>query len=455
WVLTPYFSTLLPRLLQTPFGQAQKLSVAARLDYRVLLFTGIVTLLACILFSILPAVRATRSDIFSSMRATGTARYRFASSKAMVGLQAALSVALLIGAALLIRTVIHLRSVPLGYDPKGVLMLQLEPQLSEYTRERRNEFFEQAVRRVEQLPSVVSASGSTISPISGVVATLEATPGSTDQLQFNSMGPRFFETWRWPVLAGRELEWSDRGTNRYALINQAFAKRYFEGRDPVGSVFRQEGDSTGGWTILGVVADSRSHPRDAAPPLIFPAFWNVAPWLTLALRTDGDPAALVPAVRQVIAEIDPSVDILEINIPAEIRDASMNSELLFTGLLVTLGALALLLCAVGLSGTLAYIVSRRFSEIGVRMALGARSSDVAGLVVRESLLPVAAGGATGVCAALPLAWFVRNMLFGVPRFDPWSIAGATVVFLFAAALAALLPARRAALIDPMSALRHE
>jgi predicted permease len=412
-----------------------------------------VTLFACLTFSIVPAVRATRSGLYSSMRMAGPGRYQFVSSKALVALQVALSVMLLIGAGLLIRTVLNLRAVPLGYDPGGILMIQLEPRFAGYSRERRNEFFENAVRRLEQIPSVRSATGSTVSPIGGVYASLAASPGQP-QLAFNSVGPRFFETWRWPVLAGREIEWSDRGEKRVAIINQAFARRYFEGRDPIGAVFRQQPDGDG-FTIVGVVADSKNTPREKTRPLIFPPYWQVGPWMTLAVRTEGDPGRLLPEVRQVLAGIDPAVDILEVNIPAKVRDASMNSELLFAGLLVTLGAVALLLCAIGLSGTLAYITRRRFSEIGIRMALGAHRADVVRMLVRESIWPVAAGVAAGVGAALPLTWFVRNLLFGVPRYDPWSIVCATAVFLIAAALAAFVPARRAALIDPMRALREE
>jgi hypothetical protein len=268
------------------------------------------------------------------------------------------------------------------------------------------------------------------------------------------VSPRFFETWRWPVLAGREIEWRDRSAGRVALVNQAFVDRFMEGRNPVGSVFRQDPNG-GGWTILGVVANSRNAPREEARPLIFPAFWQVSPWMTFAVRTEGDPAALIPAVRQALAEIDPVVEILETSLPLKIRDSRMNGELLLTGLLVTVGALSLLLCAVGLSGTLGYIVSRRASEIGIRMALGARRADVVRMVVRESVWPVAAGIAVGLTTALLLTPLIQRLLFGVPRFDPGSIGGATAVFLLAAAVAALLPARRAAGIEPMRALRHD
>ncbi len=450
--LRPYFATLLPRLLSTPLGQSPELGVTAHMDGRVFAFTAAATAAAWLLSSLAPALRASRTGIALAMKGSAAGRFHFAPGKVLVAFQVALSVTLLVGAGLLLRTVTNLRSAPLGYDPEGLLTVRVEPRLSGYDRERRNDYFERAVRRLEQIPAVTSASGSVIPPIGGIQATLSPPPGSTEGTPFNSVGPRFFQTWRWPVISGREIEWSDRSDRKVALVNEAFVQRYLGGRNPVGT----QPDAAGnGWTIVGVVANSRSGPREHAVPTLFPAFWNVGPLMTLVVRTAGDPEALAPTVRQVLAEIDPGVDVIEINLPARIRDARINGEIMTAGLLATVSGLALALCAAGLFGMLAYIVNRRIPEIGIRMALGAQRANVVRMVLGESLWPVAAGIAIGVGAALPLTRFVRGLLFGVGRYDPWSIAGAGVVLLLTAALAAILPARRAVRVDPMRALRHE
>ena len=464
----PLLTQLLSHFVFNYLSAAPSLGVAPQIDLRVLGFTVALTFLTGLLFGLAPALRVARVDLVAATKpiAPGSERSHFGGAKALVAGQVALSLVLLIGAGLFLRTVSNLRAEPLGYDPQGLLMLRIEPKLSGYTPERRLDYFERAVRRLEITPGVTSASGSVIPPVGRVLGTLPAClsdesrqSGKAEGVAFNSVGPRFFETWRWPLRKGREILWSDReGQQRVALINEAFARKYFGDRDPIGRQLPGDcGENGPVSTVIGVVADAKNGPREETRPTMYLSYRQLPTglWMTLIVRTSGDPASLVPAVRGALAELDPDVVLLEMVQPAQVQESWIARDRLMTGLLMVFGLIALLLSCLGLSGTLAYTVNRRTAEIGIRMAMGAQRSAVAGMVVRESLGPVMVGIALGAAAALSLARFVESMLFGVSKTDPWTLAGAALLFLAAAAIAAALPARRACGIDPMRALRHE
>jgi predicted permease len=266
---------------------------------------------------------------------------------------------------------------------------------------------------------------------------------------------------RIPLLAGRDLDWRDReNMPRVALVNEAFAEKFYGRRNPVGEFFQLNcsNDDRGVTTqITGVTGNVKYFSlRAAARPAVYlPYRQSSERWMTFAVRTPGNPVALLPAIRRILAGFDPNLPIYDAGTQREWIDRNVAEEQRLAVLLVVLGVVALLMACSGIYGTLAYLVHRRTPEIGIRMALGARRREVVRLIVRESMIPVAIGIVLGIAGALMLTRFVSSMLFGVQASDAPSLIAATLFLLFTAGLAALLPARRASRIEPMSALRCE
>lgn len=265
-----------------------------------------------------------------------------------------------------------------------------------------------------------------------------------------------------PLMAGRDFDWRDReNTPLVAVVNDTFAKRFFNGSNPVGQSFRigcsNDGAVGQSAQIVGVVGDTKYFSiRELPTPTIYTPFrQSGVRWMTFAVRTTQDPTALLPSIRGVLEGIDATVPLYEVGTQAEFIARGVSYERTLAIQLVMFGGIALLLSCSGIYGTLAYLVNQRTSEIGIRMAVGARAYDIVLLVLRESFLPVALGVAGGVFAALALTRLVVSMLFGVQPADPMTFIAAALLLDVTAVLAALLPARRASRIDPMLALRAE
>ena len=278
-------------------------------------------------------------------------------------------------------------------------------------------------------------------------------------MTLNTVAPRFFETMGLPLLLGRDLEWNDRPRPRSPLVvvvNRAFQETYFAGKNPVGMMvgFNCPANPAQA-SVIGVVGDSKKFPRAQAGPAAYIMMGGPGNPVTLILRTMGDPAAMVSTVRQAMAELDANVPTFGEITPIELREQQIKQERLLASLLASFGSVALFLACLGIYGMLAYSVSRRTSEIGIRMALGAKRPDVVRMVAKESLAPVAAGILFGLGGTFVLSRLLESFLFGVGTNDPWTIAGASVLFLVTAAVAGALPAARASRIAPMTALRHE
>jgi predicted permease len=404
----------------------------------------------------------------------------FSSGKAMVALQAALSTVLLLGAGLFIRTVINLRSAALGYQPEGLLYVRIEPRTGGIPNNRRADFFEQAVQHLGSTPGVTSSSAAVYPLLSGIAGIGTGTDtGAACTRDFNPdnpleravgvnlITPHFFDTMKLPMHAGKDFEWRDRpqpnGTPGagmpVAIVNEAFVRKYYsKGKDGIGEKLGFGNacpNNPGTFTVIGVVADAKSVPRSQAGPMIYLPFGNTSDPLTVVLRTAGDPARMSAAIRRAMAEFDSNVPLFGEVTPMALKDQQMKQERLLSTLLLLFGSFALLLCSLGIYGLLSYTVSRRTSEIGLHMALGAQKADVIRMIVAESLAPVAVGLAVGTLVAFALTRFVQTLLFGVSRPDPLIIAGAVALFMMIGATAAALPARRASLIDPLKALRYE
>jgi predicted permease len=373
---------------------------------------------------------------------------------------------LLTGAGLLVRTLNNLRNLELGFAAEHVLQVELEPESTGYTRQQLAGLFERVTARLRSVPGVVSVSMAAVGYGTGNTATcciaIEGFPhqaGDDRQFDINGVTPGYFQTLGLPILAGRDFDPRDvrsRSTDsNAAMINETMARKYFGSDNPVGRRF--------GWgdpphvkysvEIVGVVRDARyGHLRESPKPLIyFPA----ANGRKLVIRTAGDLPALAATTRRAIAAIDRNLDISEISTVADSRERELSRERLLARLSGFFGLVALALAAVGIYGLVAYAAARRTQEIGLRMALGARRSQVVWFLMRRILTIVMAGAAMGTAAALWASRLVAGQLFGVSPNDPWTLGGAVGLVAVSAVLAGLLPARAASQMDPLRALRHE
>jgi predicted permease len=478
YVLGQYSPVFMSRFIPTLYGTHRHIGAVVAPDARVLLFSVAITIATGLVFGSLPALRSTRVDLMSAIKqpaSPGAKGSRVPADKAMVALQAALSLMLIIGAGLFLRTIANLRSAPLGYEPNGLLYVNVEPRTGGIASERRADFFEQAVARLARTPGVVSATATDSPPLEQGATIFTDTsvricaPGylsadvQSSSASMNSIAPHFFETMRSPMMAGREFEWRDQigpdyrpGAPVVAIVNEAFARQFFPGRNPLDQRFGvscpQNPTQVG---VIGVVADSRHVPRERAAPAVYWPLDGTGNVVTLIARTAGPPERMISTIRRAMADFNAAVPTFGETTPIELREERMQQERLLTDLLLAFGAVALVLSSIGMYGMLVYMVTRRTPEIGIRMALGARRLDVAWMVLRESIGPVAAGLAVGAAGALIAAHWIDHLLFGISAHDPLTMVGATFVFLFIAAGAAILPARRATRITPLRALRSE
>jgi len=440
-------------------------------DTRVLAFSILLAAATGVVFGIAPAFRATRVDLLAMMKGVSNAassRFRFTGGKALVAVQVALSLLLLIGAGLFIRTVANLRSVPLGFDPDGLLVFRVNPALNGYAGARLRDYFENTVKRLEAAPGVISVSVSQVALLSGNMMGSEVgVPGYTPKgpndsnILYHVVAPRFFETWKIPLLLGRDIQWTDRDDSpKVVIVNESFVRKFFPDSNPIGRmirVFNANSNRPPDTTIIGVAADSKYHhmkEESTEPTLYLPFRQQSMRSAAMVLRTQGDPLKLVAAVRQEMAAIDSTVPMVDVITEADQVNRRIQQERQLTIQLILFGAVALLLCAIGIYGMLAYTVGFRTPEIGLRMALGAQRSNVVSMVIHESLIPVIIGIAMGLTAAFALTRLVESMLYGVKPNDPATIVIAAAVFLLIAAGAASVPARRASRTQPMSALRY-
>ena len=472
-VVAPWGTHMLASFL--PEG---RLPVALSLgpDFRVLGFAVIVSLVAGILFGLAPALQLTRSAVTPALKAQANLsglRGSLAFRKILTVAQVALSLLLLEGAGLFMRTLANLKAVDIGYDRENVLLLELVPLLNGYTDEQSTRFFEQTIERVNQLPSVRSASIGSMGLLGpGLrIEGVHVEGSSTSQGQdtggwINSVSPRYFETLRIPLLLGRSFTAHDtKSAPKVAIVNQTLARRFFGGGKAVGRHCRI-GDAND-IEIVGVVRDGkykdvREEPRNVVdvrgePPNVvyLPFEQNLGEPMTLYVRTVGNPAKVTADIRREVRAVDANVPIYNVRTLEAQLDESLSQERLVATLSSWFGAFALLLAAIGLYGVLAYNVTRRINEIGLRVALGAERGGVIWMVLREALLLVGMGVGFGVPLALVLVLSVSSLLYGLKPSDPLTISATAVMLFVVAAVASYIPARRASRVDPMVALRYE
>jgi predicted permease len=439
-------------------------------DFSVLAFVVGITIFTGLGFGIAPAIGGTRADLSLALTQQGRAgagrQTRQALSRTLVLIQVALSLALLIGAGLLVRSIYNLGHVDLGFRPTQVLVFDVAHNLRAGATPAAVARLAQDVHeRVRQVPGVESASLSTIPLFSDtdlyVSLRIPGHPFRPDapiDARFNSVSPGYMETLGMTLIEGRTIQEQDTGNELVAVINQTMARRYFPQGSAVGRTMEISTAALAGRPIqiVGVVRDAKYNDvRAETKPMFFRPIQQFPGRIrAIEVRTSAPASAVIASIRQVLLEVGQDLMVREV-IPLSAQvGRTLAAERLIGRLSIAFGGIALLLAAIGLYGVLSYGVAQRTGEIGIRMALGATRGDVLSLVVRQSLLVVTGGAAVGFLLAFAGARFIRTFLYGLTPTDAGTLLGATAVLLGAAAIADYIPARRAAHVDPAVALRH-
>ena len=447
------------------------LTVSSTPDGRVLAFTFAVAVLTGLVFGLAPALQATRPELARTLKdqagsvVGGTA---VGLRKSLVVAQVALSLLLLIGAGLFIQSLRNLRDLNPGFHTENLLTFAMDPTLNGYKPERSLQFYRELTERMNALPGVKSAALAVVQILDGNEWDQTVTVEGYTTKQGESVGPhmqfispRFFDTMGIPVLLGRDFTvQDDQGAPKVAVVNEKFARRYFGGANAIGRHVGL-GGNPGTKTdieIVGVVKDTKYESlRDEIPHELYLPYRQVpfVVGMTAYLRTEAGPENMFSLLRRTVREVDLNVPVYRMRTLEQQLDKSLMSERLLATLSAIFGCLATLLAAVGLYGVMAYMVARRTREIGIRMALGSSGGSVVWLVMREVLLLAVVGLAIGLPSAWALTRLVETQLFGVQPADPLTMTVAALGIASVAALAGYFPARRAAGIDPMRALRWE
>jgi predicted permease len=434
-----------------------------RTDINILAFTLGLSVVATLLFGLIPALRAARADPAAGLKdraALGAPRLRL--GKVVVSVQVGISVLLVVLAGLVIQTSANLSRVNPGFNPENLLLFRLDAAQAGYEGQRGVDFYENVRQSVAAIPSVRAVAFSDLALVSGAEAAngisipgSSARPGEHLQAWQLVISDSFFSTMGMGLLHGRDFAATDTSANpKVAIVNETFARSFLPGEEPIGKSFQIASDE---YQIVGVCGDAKyKNLRSEVPPTMYLCHRQTSPGaMCFEVRSALPPLSLVPAVRKAVASLDPNIPLADIKSQRRQLDQSMAPERLFASLCSFLALLAMLLSCIGLYGLMAYSVARRTGEIGIRMALGARPRDVARPILREAVLLAAAGLAVGVPMALALAHLIRSVLFGIQPYDPATLIGSALLLTGVAVLAAWIPARRATKVDPLVALKCE
>jgi putative ABC transport system permease protein len=453
---------------------AQKLPRASEigLDGWVLAFTLVISLLTGVVAGIAAAWHLTKSDLNRALK-EGLGRTDSDSGGnrtrgVLVVAEVALSLVLLIGAGLLIRTLWALRNADPGFDPHNVLTFSLAISQAKYPQPaQRIRFFDQLLKQVRALPGVESAGATDNLPLAGNNSNwpiaVEGRPAGTlaeqPEVDTCTVSPGYFRTMRVPLLRGRFFNESDRpGTQPVIVISEAMAKRFWPNQDPLGRHLTTAFDPGASLEVVGVVGNVKDRGLARLSPvatMYVPLFQLSDTVISLVVRTAVDPASMISAVSSAVHQIDPDQPLQDVMSMDDVLNDSLSQQRFSMILLATFAGLALLLATIGIYGVIAYSVSKRTHEIGVRVALGAQRTDILKLVVGEGILLVVIGIGIGIAVAIGLTHILASMLYGVHPADPMTFVGVSLILTGVALLASYIPARRATKVDPIVALRYE
>jgi predicted permease len=450
---------------------AREAPLDTRPDVLILTFTAAVSIVAGLLFGLVPAIRASKTDLTSALKEksrTGSGRLRFNLSSSLVAMQVALSMVLLTGAGLFARSLLKLQQEDVGFDRENVLLVGVDPRLAGYKPAELSGLYQQLLDRLGALGSVRSVTLSTYSPMSGSnrSSSIEIrgyTPQPGEDLDVGDIlvGPNFTGTLGVPVVQGREIGLRDTpASQKVAVVNQAFVERFFKNQNPIGRLVAIDDDTETPLEIVGVVGDVKfENTREKAEATVYRPILQVqsqgAYSVNIQIRTVSNPSGLAPAVRQAINQVDARLLIFGVTTLSEQVQDTLKQDRLLAQLVSFFGVLALILASIGLYGVMSHGVARRTHEIGIRMALGAERSHIAWMVLRETLFLVITGLVIGVPTALLAARLISNQLIGLGASDPLTLIGAAVGLTVVALLAGYIPARRASKVNPLVALRYE
>jgi len=447
------------------------------IDWMVLGFAAALSIATGVLFGLAPSFAASRPDLMTVLRGSGESASKEAPRKVLAGFsgrsllvvgQVGLSVVLLIGAALLMESVAHLRRVDVGFNPANVLTMQVSLPLVRYdTNQKKSVFFEELVRRVGLLPGVRSVAAAMTLPMSGYPGTPVQDAGKPP-LRLNerliakilTVTPGYFRTLEIPMRRGRDFaEHDTEQAQRVAIIDEAMARRFWpaypDGQDPIGQRLLVGGVNPHPAEIVGIVANVHQNLENSGwPETVYVTFaQNPWPFGMLAIRTHGDPLQFTGTIRAQVQELDRDQPVTAVKTMDELVEDEVGQRRLILNLLGSFAGVALLLAVIGIYGVIAYSVAQRTHEVGIRRALGAQHGDILRLVVGQGFGLASTGVVLGVGGALALTRVMKDLLFGVSATDPVTFTGIALLFIVVALAASYIPARRAARIDPMKALR--
>jgi putative ABC transport system permease protein len=449
------------------------ITLSLYLDWRVLVFSTIVSIITGVLFGLVPALQATRPDLIPALKDVASQSgqsgvRRSLLRNGLVVAQISVSLLLLIAAGLTLRTLQRLRAMDPGFNPENALMMSFDLSLQGYQQEAGLQFRKQLLERVESLPGALSASLADRAPLgmnySSSSILIEGRPqergANAPQAMNASVGLKYFEAIGTPLLAGRDLNEQDQeGKTRSVVVNETFARKFFPGANPIetaiGKQFRTSSDDQP-WQIAGVAKDGKYWfiGEDQKSFVWFP-LGNQLSENTLIVRTSAKPETVIGAVRGELRNLDPDLPVTDVKTLTEHMKLALFPARAVASLLTAFGLLALTLAAIGIFGVMSYAVSQRTREIGVRMALGAGAKDIFRLIVGRGLLLTLIGVGTGLALALVGTRLISSLLYSVSAIDPLAFGGVTLLLVAVAFLACYFPARRAMKTDPMVALRHE
>jgi predicted permease len=460
-------------LLRLISADGSRLPLAVETDARLLVFVAVVSSATAILFGLAPAWRAARASLVTSLIARHETGHSYRLGSLLVVAQIALSLVLLTGTGLLLRTIANLRDVDLGFTPERLLVVEINPQAAGYSGDRAAALTRRLLEGIAARPGVSAASfsehgvltgtdnGTDLMRPEGFVAGPEGFPPT----RWDVVGPRYFSTLGTPLLAGRDFnERDDAASPLVVAINEKMAQLFFDQANAIGQrLVWDVGDVQRRFEVVAVARDvKQAGAREEPPPRFYLPYLQlpaVRPW-TLAstrflVRTIGDPTNVASAVREVIRSEDPRLSVISLDIAPQLVGRTFVRERMVAILLVAFSALAVSLACLGLYGLMAYHVVQRTSEIGIRMALGAQRKEVLSATLRRSFAWIVAGIAVGIPLALGASRVAQGLLFGLSANDPGTFIAATIVMTTVGLLAACIPARRASRIDPLVALRAE